>query len=152
MPPGLLAGDPDAHLPYLVMREHVINRVYDQHVGYWQPDLQGVDYLSRADRGSMLIDYLGVSERQLVKATERMIADGKYELAATVLEWTKGRFAGSTSLADVERLTYLKLMEKYQEFDPFKFIIYAGRIGNQTSQMASKRSLLPSATAGHTGQ
>ena len=138
IPPGLLAGDPDAHLPYLLLRENVINRLYDQNVGYWQPDLQGVDYLSRADQGAILIDYLGVSERQLVKATERMIADGKYELAATILEWTKGRFAGSTSLEDVERLTYLKLMEKYQEFDPFKFIIYSARIGAQTSQMGLK--------------
>ena len=92
--PGLLAGDPDAHLPYLLMRENVINRTYDQNVGYWQPDLQGVDYLSRADRGSMLIDYLGVSERQLVKATGRMIADGKFELAATALEWTQGQIRG----------------------------------------------------------
>jgi glyoxylase-like metal-dependent hydrolase (beta-lactamase superfamily II) len=135
IPPGLLAGDPDAHQPYIVMRENVINRLYDQHVGYWQPDLQGMDYLSRADRGSMLIDYIGVSERQLVKATERMIAAGKYELAATVLDWTKGRFAGSKALSEVERLAYLKLMEKYQEFNPFKFIIYSGRIGNETPQM-----------------
>jgi glyoxylase-like metal-dependent hydrolase (beta-lactamase superfamily II) len=152
IPPGLLAGEPDAHLPYLVMREHVINRLYDQHVGYWQPDLQGVDYLSRADRGSMLIDYLGVSERQLVKATEQMIADGKYELAATALEWTKGRFAGSSSRAAVERLTYLKLMEKYQEFDPFKFIIYSGRIGNDTTQMESKEQRPRLGTATHAGQ
>jgi glyoxylase-like metal-dependent hydrolase (beta-lactamase superfamily II) len=127
IPPGLLTGDPDVHQSYIVMRENVINRIYDQNVGYWQPDLQGGDYLSRADRGSILIDYLGVSERQLVKATERMIADGKYELAATVLEWTKGRIAGSKSLDEVTRLTYLKLMEKYQEFNPFKFIIYSGR-------------------------
>lgn len=152
IPPGLLAGDPDAHLPYVVMREHVINRIYDQHVGYWQPDLQGVDYLSRADRGSILIDYLGVSERQLVKATERMIADGKYELAATALDWTKGRFAESQSLREVERLTYLKLMEKYQEFDPFKFIIYSGRIGNQTPQMGGKEQTPRSGIATHAGQ
>jgi glyoxylase-like metal-dependent hydrolase (beta-lactamase superfamily II) len=152
IPPGLLAGDPDAHQPYIVMREHVINRLYDQHVGYWQPDLQGVDYLSRADRGSILIDYLGMSERQLVKATERMIADGKYELAATTLDWTKGRFAGSTSLAAVERLTYLKLMEKYQEFDPFKFIIYSGRIGHETPQMAPKEQRPRLGTATHAGQ
>jgi glyoxylase-like metal-dependent hydrolase (beta-lactamase superfamily II) len=151
IPPELLAGDPDAHQPYLVMREHVINRLYDQQVGYWQPDLQGVDYLSRADRGSILIDYLGMSERQLVKATERMIADGKYELAATTLDWTKGRFAGSTSLAAVERLTYLKLMEKYQEFDPFKFIIYSGRIGNETPQMAPKEQRSRLGTATHAG-
>jgi len=139
IPPGLPTGDSDAHLPYILMRENVINRIYDQHVGYWQPDLQGVDYLSRADRGSILVDYLGISERQLVKAIERMIADGNYELAATTLEWTKGRFAQSKSLEDARRLTYLKLMEKYQEFNPFKFIIYAGQIGAQVPQLESKR-------------
>jgi glyoxylase-like metal-dependent hydrolase (beta-lactamase superfamily II) len=152
IPPGLLAGDPDAHLPYIMMRENVINRLYDQNVGYWQPDLQGVDYISRADRGSMLIDYLGVSERQLVNATERMIADGKYELAATMLEWTTGRFAGSKSLADIERLTYLKLMEKYQEFNPFKFIIYSGKIGTQVPQMESKRNTPQPVTARQQGE
>jgi hypothetical protein len=139
IPPGLLAGDPDAHLPFLLMRENVINRTYDQNVGYWQPDLQGIDYLSRADRESMLIDYLDVSERQLLKATEQMIAEGKFELAATALEWTRGRFAESKSLHEVKRLTYLKLMEKYQEFNPFKFIIYSTQIGNQIPQMESKQ-------------
>jgi glyoxylase-like metal-dependent hydrolase (beta-lactamase superfamily II) len=139
IPPGLLTGDPDAHLPYILMRENVINRIYDQNVGYWQPDLQGVDYLSRADRGSVLVDYLGISERQLVRVVERMIADGNYELAATTLEWTKGRFAGSKSLDDARRLTYLKLMEKYQEFNPFKFIIYSGQIGAQVPQLESKQ-------------
>jgi hypothetical protein len=147
IPPGLLTGDPDVHQPYIIMRENVINRIYDQNLGYWQPDLQGVDYLSRADRGSILIDYLGVSERQLANATERMIADGKYELAATVLEWTKERFAKSKSLAEVERLTYLKLMEKYQEFNPFKFIIYSGKIGAQVSQMESKPNIPQPVTA-----
>jgi glyoxylase-like metal-dependent hydrolase (beta-lactamase superfamily II) len=147
IPPGLLTGDPDVQQPYIVMRENVINRIYDQNVGYWQPDLQGVDYISRADRGSMLIDYLGVSERQLVKAIEHMIADGKYELAATTLEWTKDRFAGSKSVDDVTRLTYLKLMEKYQEFNPFKFIIYSGKIGAQVPQMDSKKPMPQPGTA-----
>ena len=147
IPPGLLTGDPDLHQPYIVMRENVINRIYDQNVGYWQPDLQGLDHLSQTDRGSILIDYLGVSERQLVKATERMIADGKYELAATTLEWTKGRFAGSRSLDDVRRLTYLKLMEKYQEFNPFKFIIYAGQIRAQVPQVESKQQISQSSPA-----
>src|SRR5262252_9728768 len=152
IPPGLLGGDPDSHPPYLVMRENVINRTYDQNVGYWQPDLQGVDYLRRADRESMLIDYLGVSERQLVKATGRMITEGKFELAATALEWTRGRFAGSKSLDEVKRLTYLKLMEKYQEFNPFKFIIYSTQIGNQIPQMDSKPQTPQTTTAGKDGQ
>ena len=152
IPPGLLTGDHDLHQPYMVMRENVINRIYDQNVGYWQPDLQGLDHLSQTDRGSILIDYLGVSERQLVKTIERMIADGNYELAATTLEWTKGRFAGSKSLDNVRRLTYLKLMEKYQEFNPFKFIIYSGKIGTQVPQMESKRNIPQRGTARQQGE
>jgi len=128
IPPGLVAGDPSVHLPYLVMRENVINRIFDQHVGYWQPDLEGLDYLSAADRGALLVDYLGVSESRLTDAVKRMMADGNYELAAKALEWTKGRFPESRSLSELERQVYFKLCEKYQNFSPFKFIIYTNKM------------------------
>jgi len=135
IPPGLLSGPPEVYQPYLILREHVIDRVYHQNVGYWQPDLQGLDHLTNADRAELLVDYLGVSERQVVKAVERLAADGKYELAASLLESSGNRFQGSASVAHTRRLVYLKLMEKYQNTDPFKFIIYSGRIGEQTPQL-----------------
>jgi glyoxylase-like metal-dependent hydrolase (beta-lactamase superfamily II) len=130
--PGLLTGDPGVQQAYLVLRENLINRLYDQSVGYWQPDMQGVDSLSRADRGALLIDYLGVSEAQLVDAAERMVADGKHELAATALDWARVRLPQSRALADAERLATLKLMEKYQNANPFKYILYSAKIGVQT--------------------
>jgi glyoxylase-like metal-dependent hydrolase (beta-lactamase superfamily II) len=136
IPPGLLNGQPDVYQPYLILREHVIDRLYDQNVGYWQPDLQGVEHLTRADHAELLVDYLGVSERQLVKTVERLTADGKYELAASLLESSGDRFGRSASVANAKRLVYLKLMEKHQNTDPFKFIIYSGKIGEQTPQMA----------------
>jgi glyoxylase-like metal-dependent hydrolase (beta-lactamase superfamily II) len=136
IPPDLL-GQPDLYQPYFILREHVIDRLYDQNVGYWQPDLQGLDHLTRADRAELLVDYLGLSERQLVKAVEHLVADGKYELAASLLESSANRFEGSASVAKAKRLVYLKLMEKHQNTDPFKFIIYSGKIGEQTPQMAA---------------
>jgi glyoxylase-like metal-dependent hydrolase (beta-lactamase superfamily II) len=136
-PPDLLHGDPDAYLPYLIMREHVVDRLYDQNVGYWQADLQGVDHLSGADHAELLVDYLGLSEKQLVKAVERLAADGKFELAASLLESCRSRFGHSESFTRAERIVYLKLMEKYQNTDPFKFILYSGKIGEQTPQMAN---------------
>jgi len=136
IPPGLIGDQPDAYQPYLILREHVIDRLYDQTLGYWQPDLQGVEHLTRADHAELLVDYLGVSERQLVKAVERLIADGKYELAASLVESSGDRFANSASVAEARRLVYLKLMEKHQNTDPFKFIIYSAKIGEQTPQMA----------------
>ena len=139
IPPGLLGGQPDVYQPYLILREHVIDRLYDQNVGYWQPDLQGLDHLGRADRAELLVDYLGISEKQLVKTVERLAADGKYELAASLLESSGSRFEHSTSVANAKRLVYLKLMEENQNTDPFKFIIYSGKIGEQTPQMAGGR-------------
>ena len=137
IPPGLLGGQPDVYQPYFILREHVIDRLYDQNVGYWQPDLQGLEHLSTADRAELMVDYLGLSEKQLVKAVERLAADGKYELAAALLESCGSRFEGSSSVADAKRLVYLKLMEKHQNTDPFKFIVYSGKIGEQTPQIAS---------------
>jgi glyoxylase-like metal-dependent hydrolase (beta-lactamase superfamily II) len=137
IPPGLLGGQPDVYQPYLVLREHVIDRLYDQNVGYWQPDLQGLEHLGQADRAELMVDYLGLSEKQLVRTVERLAADGKYELAASLLESSGNRFERSTSVANAKRLVYLKLMEKHQNTDPFKFIIYSGKIGEQTPQIAN---------------
>src|SRR5262249_18723674 len=77
IPPDLLAGRPDVFQPYIILREHVIDRLYDQNIGYWEPDLRGLDHLGAADRAELLVDYLGLSERQITKAVERMAADGK---------------------------------------------------------------------------
>jgi glyoxylase-like metal-dependent hydrolase (beta-lactamase superfamily II) len=133
IPPQLLAADPATHLAYLVLRENVINRLYDQIVGYWQTDLQGMDYVSRADRGAALVDYLGLSERQLVAAAEKMIRDGRHELAAQTIDAARERLPESAALARVQRLAYLKLKEKYQNTNPFKFIIYSSRLGEEAT-------------------
>jgi glyoxylase-like metal-dependent hydrolase (beta-lactamase superfamily II) len=139
IPPGLLKGQPDVHQPYLILREHVIDRLYDQNVGYWQPDLQGLEHLTSADRAALLVDYLGITEGQLVKTVERLAADGKYELAASLLESSGKRFESSPSVANAKRLVYLKLMEKHQNTDPFKFIIYSSRINEHTPQIAKSK-------------
>ncbi len=137
IPAGLLNGRADALLPYLILREHVIDRLYHQNVGYWQADLEGLDHLGDSDRAELLVDYLGLSEKQLVRAVEKMAADGKYELAASLLESSSARFGRTESIAKAERLVYLKLMEKYQNTDPFKYILYSAKIGEQTPAMAS---------------
>jgi len=137
IPPDLLKGREDVFQPYLILREHIIDRLYDQNVGYWQPDLQGLDHLGTGDRAELLVDYLGVSDKEVAKAVDRLVADGKYELAASLIEQTGDRFAGSELLARAKRLVYFKLMEKNQNTDPFKFIIYSGKIGEQTPQMTT---------------
>src|SRR5215467_1020244 len=136
--PGLLNGRPDVFLPYLILREHVIDRLFRQNVGYWQADLEGLDHLGGSDYGQLLVNYLGQSEKQLVNAAYQIAADGKYELAASLLEWSTARFGHTESIAKAEHLVYEKLMEKYQNTDPFKYILYSAKIGEETPAMSSK--------------
>jgi hypothetical protein len=42
------------------------------------PDFRVLDGLPTADRADLLVDYLGVSEAQLVKTADRLAADGEY--------------------------------------------------------------------------
>ena len=70
------AGQPDAaharasasevHLAYLLLRENLINRVFQQSSGYWQNGLQGLDALTDADHGAALVDYLDLDESRLL--------------------------------------------------------------------------------------
>jgi alkyl sulfatase BDS1-like metallo-beta-lactamase superfamily hydrolase len=117
----------------------VIDRLYHQNVGYWQADLEGLDHLGESDRAELFVDYLGLSERQLVGAAEKMAADGKYELAASLLKSSEARFGRTESFSKAERLVYLKLMEKYQNTDPFKYILYSAAIGEPTAAMVATK-------------
>jgi len=135
IPPDLLATQPEAYQPYYILREHVIDRIYDQNVGYWEANLQGLAHPGRMDRAELLVDYLGLSEAQIVKAADRLSADGKYAMAAELVESAEAKFPGSDSVRRAKRFAYLKLMEKNQNTDPFKFIIYSGKVGEQTPQI-----------------
>ena len=146
VPPTLARSPSSVHLAYLLMRENMINRLYDQHSGYWQSGLQGLDVLTDADHGAALVDYLAVSESQVAAAVERMIADGRHELAAQTLRWTRTRLPHSERLNALQRIAYLKLMEKYQDFDPFKVIVYAGQIDQAIPPMVAPA---PELTARH---
>jgi glyoxylase-like metal-dependent hydrolase (beta-lactamase superfamily II) len=139
IPPDLLANQPDAHQPYYILREHVIDRIYDQNVGYWEANLQGLAHPGRLDRAELLVDYLGLSETQIVKAADRLAADGKYAMAAELIETAEPKFPNSEALKRAKRFTYLKLMEKNQNTDPFKFIIYSTKAGEQTPQINAQK-------------
>jgi glyoxylase-like metal-dependent hydrolase (beta-lactamase superfamily II) len=136
IPPGLLDGRADVLVPYLILREHVIDRLYRQSTGYWQANLEGLDHIDDSDRAELLVDYLGFSEKQIVSAVNKAAEDGKYELAASLLESSAPRFGRTEAMLSAKKMVYQKLMEKNQNTDPFKYILYSARIGEQTAPMA----------------
>lgn len=134
MPP-FIYQNPDVQLSFLVLRENVINRLYDQNVGYWQPDLQGLVTLSEKEFGALLKCYLELSEQDLADAIEKMLENGDHELAARTTTWALTQYPSDKKLQALKENAFLKLKEKYQEFNPFKFIIYSQSIKHETPQL-----------------
>ena len=140
--PPFINETPEVHLPYLVLRENFINRIYDQNVGYWQPDLKGMDYLSQREIASAFTDYLAVTEKQLADAIKSMVKSGDHELAGWLSIISLAQFPESEKLKKEKVSSFLKLKEKYQEFNPFKFVIYSEVIDNETPQLAKSGMVL----------
>ena len=64
-----------------------------------------------------------------------LLASTKYEMAADLIESAEAKFPGSEPLKRARRFASLKLIEKNQNTDPFKFIIYSAQVGEQTPQI-----------------
>ena len=76
---------------------------------------------SGADMPKLFLDYVGMGDSDKPK-------DYAYSTA-------EPKFPHSEALKNAKRFAYLKLMEKNQNTDPFKFIIYSAKAGEQTPQI-----------------
>ena len=134
--PPFINETPEIRIQYLVLRENFINRLYDQNIGYWQPDLQGMDHLSEKELGAALVHYLELTETQLANAVGDMVDNGDHELAGRIVTIALTQFQESEALETQKMRAFLKLKEKYQQFNPFKFYVYSDVISNETPQLA----------------
>ncbi|MBI3451564.1 MAG: MBL fold metallo-hydrolase [Rhodospirillales bacterium] len=130
--PPFILDRPRAQIPYLVMRENIINRLYDQRLGYWQAGPEGLDHLDAGDYGALLRRYLRLPSERIADAVAEMVEAGDYELAVRVVAWASAQEQPSARLADLKLTAYRKLKERYQETNPFKFIIYSESGGGET--------------------
>ncbi|MBX2856729.1 MAG: MBL fold metallo-hydrolase [Rhodobacteraceae bacterium] len=123
--PPTLYEDPQSQILFLVMREQVINRLYDQSVGYWEADLTGLDHLGPSEYGEALSRYFDLDEQQISEALEAMIAAGDYHLAERITRWALASQPDSDRLKGLQRRAALGLRRKYQAYNPFKFMLYS---------------------------
>ena len=127
--PAVLRDHPTAVVPYLVMRDHFTERLYHQRTGYWQPDGQGLEPATAAEHAAALDLLAGGREEQFAAAAATLIGQGDYALALEIIQPGLLRHPASNTLAGLRRTALHRLMEQYQQFDPFKFLIYAELAG-----------------------
>jgi len=134
--PEVLRQHPAAVGPYLVIRDHFLQRLHHQHTGYWQNDGQGIEPLSPAQRAAALDLLAGGKPERFAEAARALLAQGDHALALEIAT------AGLTSHGDAAELTHLRqqalyrLMERHQLQDPFRFLIYAELAGAEIGPAA----------------
>ncbi len=123
--PDVLREHPAAVNPYLVMRENVIQRMYRQRTGYWQPDGEGVDVIA-PDTWAAALDLVGGGkQRSFVRAASALTRQGDLPMALRLIELGLRRYPHDRTLQQLRSRTLEGLRERTQQMFPFKFIVYS---------------------------
>jgi glyoxylase-like metal-dependent hydrolase (beta-lactamase superfamily II) len=127
--PSSLREHPGAVVPYLVMREGFINRVYHQSTGYWKADGEGVEHFAPTEWAAALDLLGGGTVEAFVSAGQDLLDRGDYALALKLVDYGRIRHPDDVRLDGIRRQVLHRLVEQHQLLDPFKFVIYAGMAG-----------------------
>jgi glyoxylase-like metal-dependent hydrolase (beta-lactamase superfamily II) len=127
--PDVLREHPAAVVPYLVTRDHFTARLCHQRTGYWEPDGSGMEPSTVAERAAALDLLAGGREERFADAAATLIGQGDHALALDIIKPGLLRYPASGTLAELRRTALHRLMEQYQQSDPFKFLVYAEQAG-----------------------
>jgi glyoxylase-like metal-dependent hydrolase (beta-lactamase superfamily II) len=127
--PDVLRAHPAAVVPYLVTRDHFTARLHHQRTGYWQPDGTGMEQSTAAEHAAALDLLAGGREERFADAAATLIVQGDHALALDIIKPGLLRYPASSQLAELRQTALYRLMEQYQQSDPFKFLIYAEQAG-----------------------
>lgn len=133
--PETLRDTPEAVLPYLVLREGVIKRLYDLNTGYWQADREGVETLAPEDWARAL-DRLG-GESAYVRLIEDLLDEGEAALPLQIADIALTSNPGSTKIEDLRLRCIERLRSLHQVSNPFKFIVYSETAGAELQPLAT---------------
>ena len=131
--PGSLRERPASVLPYLVMRDNFVKRVYHQSTGYWKPDGEGMEVLAPAEWAAALDLLGGHREDAFVRSVRALAERGDDVLALKLAQLGLVRYPSSEALAALRHRALDSLRLRYQQLSPFKFIIYSEWAGAELS-------------------
>jgi glyoxylase-like metal-dependent hydrolase (beta-lactamase superfamily II) len=124
--PEILKDHPAAVIPYLVTRDHFIQRIYRQQAGYWHCGGDGVEHFAPAELATAA-DLLGGGTPAAFRAAAAELARrGEHALALRVLDLGLLSHPGTPELNDLRHSVLRQMIEQNQMLNPFKFAYYAG--------------------------
>ena len=134
--PEVLREHPAAVGPYLVTRDHFVQRLHHQHSGYWQPDGQGLEPYDPAGRAAALDLLAGGRPERFASAAQTLLAQRDPALALEIVNAGLATHPKADELTQLRQQALYRLMERYQLQDPFRFLIYSELAGAELGPVA----------------
>ena len=135
--PEVLREHPAAVGPYLIIRDHFVQRLHHQHSGYWQPDGQGLEPVDAADRAAALDLLAGGRPERFASAAQTLLAQHDPALALEIITAGLASHPDASDLARLRQQALYRLMERHQLQDPFRFLIYSELAGVEIGPVAA---------------
>jgi len=123
--PSALRSQPQAVIPFLVMRDQLMTRVYQQRTGYWKPDGEGMEVFAPSEWAAALDLLGGGKEEAFVRSAKALLDRSDDALALKLTDLGLLTYPTSQTLTHLRRQALDRLREQYQQLNPFKFIIYS---------------------------
>ena len=127
--PDVLRAHPTAVAPYLVIRDHFLQRLYHRRTGYWQADGQGIEPVGPAERAAALDLLAGGKPERFAEAARTLMARHDHALALEIVTAGLAHHPDATELTGLRQQVLYRLMERHQVQDPFRFLVYAELAG-----------------------
>ncbi len=127
--PESLRSYPKAALPYLILRDNFVQRVYAEHAGYWRANGEGMEAFTRGEWAAA-IDLLGNgTDAPFARAADDLTSRGDADMALQIAEIGLARYPASTALKASREGALTMLRSRYSQMNPFRFIIYSEMAG-----------------------
>src|SRR5262249_10897510 len=112
-------------------RDNLIQRVYHQRTGYWKPDGEGVEQVSPAEWAAVLDLLAGGKEQAFIRSARALLGQGNAALALKLVDLGQRRHPASQTLERLRHHALDRLRERYQQLNPFKFVVYSELAGTE---------------------
>jgi glyoxylase-like metal-dependent hydrolase (beta-lactamase superfamily II) len=144
--PASLRAAPAAVQPYLIVRDHFVQRVHQAHAGIWQANGDGMDHYTHLEWASAVDLIGGGTAAAFARAVDELERRGDTTLALHIAELGLVRHPGDAALQGGRARALRALREQTSQSNPFRFIIYSEQAGATLPPVAIPE---PAATATH---